>query len=138
MHSLVLRWSFLDYDALLTGMMTGMLMCRFKDHFRWHKRTELDGIVPLLVMVVEDTPRQIMADSLLARMYRVDEMDKMDITHPQVPNVDALLAQTKIAVNTAQTSSVMHAGKPAMLQQTAVSLPLPSLSKSINGTSQTT
>jgi hypothetical protein len=79
-----------------------------------------------------------MADSLLAQMNRVDEMDKMDVAHPQALNADALLAQTRIAVNTAWTSSVMHASKPAMLQRTAMSLPLPSLLKSINRTSQTT
>jgi hypothetical protein len=134
----MLRRSFLWYDTLLAGMMTGRLMCQFKDHISWREQMELDRTAPLLVMDVEDAPPWVMADSLLARTYRVDETDEMDIAHPQALNVVALLAQTRIAVNTTRTSSVMRAGKLAMLRQTAMSLPLPSLSKSINRTSQTT
>jgi hypothetical protein len=62
----------------------------------------------------------------------------MAAAQPQVLNVVVLLALTRIAVNTARASYVMPAGNPAMLQQTAMFLLLPSLSRNINGTSQTT
>jgi hypothetical protein len=96
---------------------------------------ELYEIDPLPVMVMVDALPWVLAAIPLVRTSRVDEMAD---AQPQALNAVALLAPTRIVANTARTSYVMRAGNPAMSQQTVMFLLLPSLSRSINGTSQTT
>jgi hypothetical protein len=110
-------------------------MCRFKGHFKSRVPMEQDANISSPAMVVVDALHRALGDIPLAQRFRVDVMVT---AHLQVHNTVSLLTPTRTAANTAQPSSVTHVVDPDTLQQTAMSLQLPSLSRNINGTSQTT
>jgi hypothetical protein len=96
---------------------------------------ELEAIVPHPVIVMVDALHWILADTSLAQRSRVDVMvDARLLAHNEV----VLLDPTGTATNTARMSYVTRADVTDTLRQTAMSLQLPSLSRNINGTYQTT
>jgi hypothetical protein len=94
-------------------MIIQVLTCRFKGHFKSRVLIEQDAILSHPAMVMVDALHRALGDIPLAQRFRVD---MMVAAHLQAHNAVGLLAPTRTAANTAQTSSVTHVVDPDTLR----------------------